>query len=118
MKHPYVPARSRRRLAKPDAPPATSTSRTPYRSNGGRREVDQQLLDRAIAPLMEHFDTVQIVVTRLANDGTMLAARGRGNWYARVGSVRDWLVSEDENTRHGVRHGEGRDDDEGDAAAT
>jgi regulator of sigma D len=45
--------------------------------------------------LMEHFDTVQIVVTRhnRLDETTDMMSRGRGNLYARVSSVDAWLES-------------------------
>lgn len=62
------------------------------------KEDDDQELKRvndACDVLIEHFDTVQIFVTRVAAEegcGTVNIAVGRGNWFARVGHVHDWKV--------------------------
>lgn len=53
----------------------------------------QRFLDQKLAELMEHFDTVQIVVTRheKATDTTYKMSKGSGNMYARVCSMEAWL---------------------------
>jgi hypothetical protein len=55
----------------------------------------QKVLETKAAELMEHFDTVQIVVTRhnKIDDTTDMMSRGRGNLYARYSSVDAWLES-------------------------
>jgi hypothetical protein len=117
MKHRYAPQVHRlrhaaARRAKLDASgpippqvPAPATSRFPVQYNyvEGQREKDTAILDAAIHPLMEHFDTVQIVATRLAKDGTLHAVRGRGNLYARIASVEFWLEDEREDSRERQR---------------
>ena len=50
-----------------------------------------KVLDKHCNSLMEHFDTVQIVVTRHLKDGTRMANYGAGNLYARLASAREWL---------------------------
>lgn len=128
MKHRYTPqvdrvrrAAARRAMLNASGPiplqaPAPATSRFPVQNNftDGQREQDMSLLDRATNGLMEHFDTVQIVATRLAKDGTLHAARGRGNWYARVASVLEWLEDDREDARErrrqATRDDLGRDD--------
>lgn len=49
------------------------------------------LMEKHCSALMEHFDTVQIVVTRHLKDGTRMANYGAGNLYARLASAREWL---------------------------
>jgi hypothetical protein len=54
--------------------------------------------------LSEHFDSVQIIATSRAPEGhTILSHWGKGNWYAREGSVREWLSVQEERTREQVR---------------
>jgi len=55
----------------------------------------QKVLEAKTAELMEHFDTVQIVVTRhnKLDDTTEMMSKGRGNLYARFSSVDAWLES-------------------------
>lgn len=51
--------------------------------------------------LSEHFDTVQILCTRTSGDvdGTVNVSWGEGNFFARYGQVREWIVKQDERTR-------------------
>lgn len=72
-------------------------------------DADMERLRVAVESLGEHFDSVQIFVTR-ANEadreedkGTINANLGGGNWFARYGQVRAWLVKCDERTREEVR---------------
>jgi hypothetical protein len=55
----------------------------------------QKFLDLKTAELMEHFDTVQIVVTRhnKLDETTEMMTKGKGNLYARFSSVDAWLES-------------------------
>lgn len=67
-----------------------------------RRKRDVELIDGYIDQLGEHFDTVQIFVTRhmpAELDGTITVNRGAGNWCARYGQVREWLIYEEEKIR-------------------
>ena len=58
--------------------------------------LDQEescIIDKALAALMEHFDTAQILVTKdLPNEGcTLHIESGRGNLFARLGHAQAWL---------------------------
>ena len=56
------------------------------------REHDQDFCERIAGQLQQHFDSVQIFVSRQEPDGkTMGYTTGRGNWYARLGQVTYWL---------------------------
>lgn len=74
-------------------------------------EKDQDL-DRVKAAcelLGEHFDSVQIFVTRhepAVEDGTINISWSAGNWFTRYGQVREWLIKADERTRAHVRGSE------------
>lgn len=60
-----------------------------------QKEDDEKRIAEAMNTLSEHFDTVQIFVTRHepgALDGTIAACRGVGNWYARIGYVKEWIL--------------------------
>lgn len=50
---------------------------------------------------MEHFDSVQVFCTRrLDKDGnTRTVAIGDGNWYARYGQVREWVLMEEAKSK-------------------
>lgn len=70
---------------------------------------DMQRLKLAAEALGEHFDTVQIFVTRHepeVEDGTINAAWSVGNWFTRYGQVREWLIKADERTRKHIRETE------------
>lgn len=60
---------------------------------------DMALLKKAAGQLMEHFDTVQIFVTKQCEGAgdTVNANWGCGNWFARYGQVRGWLVYQESN---------------------
>jgi len=56
--------------------------------------------------LGEHFDGVQIFCSRHeagTEDGTIHVTYGGGNWFARYGQIREWLIQKDEQTREKVR---------------
>ncbi len=73
-------------------------NRTPL-SGGKMTEAEaiqlHKVLEAKTAELMEHFDTVQIVVTRhnRLDETTEMMSKGRGNLYARFSSVEAWLES-------------------------
>lgn len=72
-------------------------------------------LEKAIELLSEHFDSVQIIATKKDDedeDTDLLCEHGSGSIYARVGSVRDWLLRQDEYTRQYAKDEEGDDDDD------
>ena len=60
-------------------------------------------VEQAASALIEHFDSVQILVTRHCDDGTRDTAAfecGLGNLYARLGQVREWLRIQDQYQRN------------------
>ena len=70
------------------------------------REEDMARLRAAVHTLNEFYDSVQIFTTRHdpeESGGTVSVSYGEGNWYARVGYIRDWLVTQDERTREDAR---------------
>lgn len=69
-----------------------------------QREQDMERLKEATEKLLEFFDNVQVFATRYdGKDGTVSAKYGGGNWFARYGQVREWLIKEDESARVEVR---------------
>ena len=64
---------------------------------------DMAIVAKAIDGLAEHFDTVQVFCSRHDASGkegeTMNLNMGRGNWYARYGHVKWWMIRNDENCR-------------------
>jgi hypothetical protein len=81
------------------------------------REREAKVLNRAIDDLSEHFDTVQVFVTKhepAEEDGTIEYNAGIGNIYARFGHVEMW-VDEQKNanrTNYFYDESEEEDDDE------
>lgn len=72
------------------------------------RDGDQKLVQDAIQTLVEHFDAVQIFASRHEQGesaGTVYVSEGRGNWYARYGQVRTWLLNEEDVSRN-IRQGD------------
>ncbi len=62
---------------------------------------DMSAVEAAVNQLSEHFDTVQIFVTKHdgASDFTFAGSRQSGPIYTRYGQVREWLLTVDELTR-------------------
>lgn len=74
-------------------------------------ESNEELVTKitsAVELLNEHFDTVHIFCTLHENteDGTRAFNVGRGNWYARIGHINEWLTEGDENARLSAREKE------------
>ncbi len=79
--------------------PTMSESDLKMDDEDAREDRDQKLAKAHCGQLCEHFDTVQIICTRFESDkdGTIMASVGIGNYYARRGSVIEWLDSTKEN---------------------
>lgn len=60
---------------------------------------DMALIKSHAAQLSEHFDSVQVFVTRYRGGETVSVAHGCGNWFARYGQVKDWVVKADARIR-------------------
>jgi hypothetical protein len=74
-----------------------------------------ELLKLAAQNLGEHFEAVHIFASRDEPEegGTVRYSYGLGNWFARYGQVREWILREEENARCVSRkdYEEGRDPD-------
>lgn len=69
-------------------------------------EADLKVVREHAQKLGEHFDTVMIFVTRHESgekNGTVRLRFGLGDWYARYGNVREWLVKSEEQIRIDAR---------------
>lgn len=54
-----------------------------------------EMLSKHSAMLAEHFDSVLLLTSRLNPDGTTtMHVDGSGNWYARVGMAREFLIQD------------------------
>lgn len=57
------------------------------------RDID--MVKRHVAQLSEHFEAVQVFVTRSSEEGTVNCHLGAGNWFARYGQVKLWTAKEE-----------------------
>lgn len=67
-----------------------------------------ELITKHAAALGRHFDTVQIFCTRHDPDchpssATQHFSAGTGNYYARFGHMKEWVISEEERIKCRVR---------------
>ncbi len=65
------------------------------------------IVDQFTAKCMEMgCDSVQanITIRQAISGNTMRIDRGRGNWYARIGSCQEWLEADREKTRINERN--------------
>lgn len=66
-----------------------------------------RMLQEAADKLAEHCDSVQIMATRRKGSAVdQRCAAGTGNIYARFGSVRDWIIFMEEQSRIEARNSE------------
>jgi hypothetical protein len=59
-----------------------------------KKSQDQKILESAMNILCEHYDSVQIFVTRhepVTENGTVEFDCGIGNYFARIGQINMWL---------------------------
>lgn len=77
-------------------------------------DADLERIEKVAQVLGEHFDTVQIFATRhepgAKDAGTYRFSAGCGNWYARYGQVREWMLMQDEMAREKARRRYNEDD--------
>lgn len=77
--------------------------------NAIEKEARAKLVQRAVDELIEHFDSVQIFTTHTEGGITQGIKKGGGDFYARIGMAREFLIVDNERTRRAV---ESDDDDE------
>lgn len=69
-------------------------------------DQDMERVQNAINQLSEHFDAVQIFASRHEaeiEDGTISLNLGSGNWFARYGQVRNWIIKQEERDKEVIR---------------
>ncbi len=64
-----------------------------------QNQRDVEMIEAALGVLSEYFDCVTIFANRHEGDGTEHLAAGRGNFYARIGQVKEWLIQEEHKSR-------------------
>lgn len=65
----------------------------------------QTIVENACTLIVEHVESVQVVVTIHSEDwdSSRSITCGRGSLYARLGAVREWLLMQDEYIRDHAR---------------
>ncbi len=61
-------------------------------------EQMQEAVQRHVTALMEHFDSVQILVSVCTEEGTEFVKLGAGNWFARQGMAHDFITCDRAHT--------------------
>lgn len=70
--------------------------------NADEKKQMVEMVDQAAAKLAEHFDSVQIFVTRQCGgeEQTWSYEAGKGNFYARLGQVQEFVCVQDQFQRN------------------
>lgn len=63
------------------------------------KEAKSDIVQRAVNDLIEHFDSVQIFTTHTEEGVTRGIKKGGGDFYARIGMAREFLIVDNERTR-------------------
>lgn len=58
-------------------------------------KIREDVVDKALNMLAEHYDAVQIFGTYQTQDKTSRYDKGRGNFYTRYGMVKSWIKREE-----------------------
>ena len=58
----------------------------------------QDVVRNHVLALMEHFDSVQILVSVSSSIGTQNVYMGAGNWFARQGMAHDFIAQDKAHT--------------------
>lgn len=72
------------------------------------------IVQKHLDEMMEYFDSIQIIAVRYdcESEETHRLSKGKGNWYSRYGSVRDWVDSCQADTESEVLVNKQRNADE------
>jgi hypothetical protein len=57
-------------------------------------ETISRVVEKSLHDLGEHFESVQILVSRVVEGSTHTVFKGVGNWHARVGMCHEFLNKE------------------------
>jgi len=67
----------------------------------------EKVMANAVAVIMEHCNTVQILATVHERGQTYRIMNGAGNWYARVGMCKEFVDKDKAQSEHQVFNGSG-----------
>lgn len=62
-------------------------------------DARQEHLHKAATALMLHFDNVQILCSRISDDGSLSHQYGRGDILSRIQQAREWVMAHDARVR-------------------
>lgn len=66
-------------------------------------DEDIKEIERHVAQLGERFDSIRIIASRNQDGKTITCSSGSGNFYAQLGSVRDWVIRQDAQSKEHAR---------------
>lgn len=67
-----------------------------------QQDADIAMVQWHVDKLCEHFGSIHIFATRHESgqlDGTISVNLGAGDWYARYGKVKEWVIIEEQRMR-------------------
>lgn len=67
---------------------------------------NSEMLQKHVAQLMEHFDTVQIFATLHDQGDTIQYIEGEGNYFARLGQAKLWVERQINNNGFAIKEEE------------
>lgn len=67
--------------------------------------AELKIVEDCVARLREHFETVEIFVTTIREKRTRSLNSGAGNYYARIGQIKEWIIRDEEFVRNDARQG-------------
>lgn len=68
------------------------------RMNSAEKKDLTDLMKKQVGNLIEHVDSVQIIITKQDCGKTTCISEGAGNWYARVQSCREFVEADQAQT--------------------
>jgi hypothetical protein len=69
-------------------------------------DADNKFVESVTQKLMERFSSVQIFAVKYKpGDGneTVGVSSGNGDWYSRIGYIKEWVIRQDEYIKNNVR---------------
>jgi hypothetical protein len=72
-----------------------------------QEERELEIVKKHAIQLLEHFENVQIFVSKYdSEEGTVSVTYGEGNWFSRLGQVKEFVTKSNERLRKSVREEE------------
>jgi phosphoserine phosphatase len=82
-------------------------------AQGDPGDTMAEVVGRMVKRLRQHCDAVQVLAVKYDadEDQTYTVSDGAGNWQARYGAMREWLVRTEARSRHRATRDDESDDD-------